>query len=304
VRSQYPQADYNKFTLKLNVKFSLIFLLISGLGLAVAGWVCFSFLRQSARIQVLQQAKLMMASAMSMRAYTTQQILPIIEGRSRRDAFLPQTVPAYAATESFNYLRKTYGDYTYREATLNPTNLRDRTLDWEADVVSFFRDNPKSIEFSGERDSANGRTLYLAQPIRAAPPCLECHSTPKNAPASMIKLYGTANGFGWRPGEVVGAQIVSVPMSVPLKLANDAFRALMFSLAGITVVTLLLLNIALSLTVVRPVSSLAAAADEISKGNVEVPELKFKGTVEIATLAEAFNRMHRSLARAIRMLEP
>jgi protein-histidine pros-kinase len=120
----------------------------------------------------------------------------------------------------------------------------------------------------------------------------------------MIKLYGTANGFGWRPGEVVGAQIVSVPMSVPLKLANDAFRALMFSLAGITVVTLLLLNIALSLTVVRPVSSLAAAADEISKGNVEVPELKFKGTVEIATLAEAFNRMHRSLARAIRMLEP
>ena len=288
--------------MKLLLKFSLIFLLVFGLGLAVAGWICYDFLQQNARNQVLQQAKLMMAAAMSMRTYTTEQIRPIIDMRSRREAFLPQTVPAYAATESFNYMRATYADYTYREATLNPTNLRDRAVDWEVDVVNIFRNDPKRDEFSGERDAANGRMLYLARPMRAAKSCLECHSTPQAAPASMIRFYGKTNGFGWKQDEVIGAQIVSVPMSVPVKMADDAYRRLMLSLVGVAALTLLMLNIVLSWTVVRPVSRIAAAADAISKGDMEVPELEDKGKDEIATLAQAFNRMYRSLKEAIRML--
>jgi len=289
--------------MKLLVKFSLIFVLVFGLGVAVAGWVCRSFLQDSARTQVLEQANLMMASALSMRTYTVQQIRPLIDTRSRKEAFLPQTVPSYAATVGFDYLRKTHPEYAYREATLNPTNPRDRAVDWEVDVVNIFRNDTKRTEFSGERESANGRMVYLARPIRAAQACLECHSVAKAAPASMIKAYGSANGFGWKLDEVIGAQIVSVPMSVPLKIANDGFRALMLSLAGIAAVTLLMLNVVLSITVVRPVSRFAAAADEISKGNMNVPELAVKGKDEIATLAEAFNRMHRSLAKAMRMLD-
>jgi len=289
--------------MKLLVKFSLIFLLVLGIGVSVAGWVCSRFLLQSARDQVLQQANLMMASAMAMRTYTVQQIRPIIDARSRKEAFLPQTVPSYAATTGFGFLQKTHGDYSYREATLNPTNLRDRAQDWEADVINIFRNDPKRPEFSGERDSANGRMLYLARPIRAAQACLECHSTPQAAPASMIKAYGAVNGFGWKLDEVVGAQIVSVPMAVPLKMAADAFRTLMISLAAVAMVTLFALNMVLSFAVVRPVSRLAAAADEISKGNMEVPELKVNTRDEIGVLAAAFNRMHRSLTAAMRMLE-
>lgn len=289
--------------MRLLVKFSLIFLCVFGVGLTIAGRICSNFLQQSARSQVMQQAKLMMASATSMRTYTSKQIRPIIDERSRKQAFLPQTVPAYAATESFNYLRTTYPDYTYREATLNPTNLRDRAVDWEADVINIFRNDAKRSEFYGERESADGRILYLSRPLRPAQACLECHSTPKEAPASMIRLYGTANGFGWKLDEVVGAQIVSVPLAVALKMADDAFRALMLSLVGVAVLTLLMLNIVLYWMVVRPVSRFASAADEISKGNMDVPELESKGKDEIATLAESFNRMHRSLARAISMLD-
>ena len=36
--------------------------------------------------------------------------------------FLPQTVPAYSAIETFARLQKKYPDFSYREATLNPTN--------------------------------------------------------------------------------------------------------------------------------------------------------------------------------------
>src|ERR1035438_2443391 len=204
--------------MRLLVKFSVIFLLVFGMGVAVAGWVCSSFLQRSARIQVLQQAKLMMAAAMSMRTYTTKQIRPLIDERSRKQTFFPQTVPAYAATESFNYLRITYPDYTYREATLNPTNLRDRAVDWETDVINVFRNDSKKTELHNTRDTPTGPALFLDRPLVPGPPCLECHDQPKGAPPAMIRAYGTANGFGWKNGETIGAQIVSVPMSVPIRM--------------------------------------------------------------------------------------
>ncbi len=84
----------------------------------------------------------MMETALSMRDYTTKQIKPLLIGEKTDTNLHPQIVPAYAATESFNYLRAKYPEYSYKEATLNPTNPRDRPADWEADVIRYFRDNP------------------------------------------------------------------------------------------------------------------------------------------------------------------
>jgi len=148
-----------------------------------------------------------------------------------------------------------------------------------------------------------GKSVYLASPLRAKKTCLECHSTPDVAPVAMIKQYGSANGFGWKENEVIGAQIVSVPVSLPEEMATRAFRQLIISLAAVGVVTLIVLNLVLFVTVVRPVTQFAWSADRISKGDMEVPELPIRGRDEISMLAGAFNRMHRSLSAAMRMLE-
>ena len=55
------------------------------------------------------------------------------------------------------------------------------------------------------------------------------------APASLLKLYGSNNGFGWKHDEIVGAQVVSVPMNVPVENANRAFYTFMLSLAAIVI---------------------------------------------------------------------
>jgi len=70
-------------------------------------------------------------------------------------------VPGYAATENFGYLRAQFPDYSYKEATLNPTNPRDRAVDWEADIVNAFRNQPNLKEYSGERESATGPALFF-----------------------------------------------------------------------------------------------------------------------------------------------
>lgn len=290
--------------MRLLIKFNLIFLVVFGLGMIPTGWLSYQFLRAEARDQVIQQAKLMMQASTSVRWYTTNQIKPLLETRKElRSDFLPQTVPAYGATEVFNHIHHAYPDYLYKEATLNPTNLRDRAVDWEADIVNQFRNDPGRKEFLGERDTPAGLSLFYARPITITnPACLECHDVPARAPASMLHQYGPNNGFGWKPNETVGAQIISVPDSLPARIADKGAKTLVTYLVIIAVLTLAVLDLVLYFSVLRPVARLSAMADDISKGNLGVSELPVSGKDEISMLARSFNRMHRSLARAMEIL--
>src|SRR5258706_14489177 len=256
--------------MKLLAKFSLIFTVVFGLGLCAAGCVSYELFQRNAREQVLYQAHLMMDSALATRMYTTERIKPALAGH-KDGVFRPETVPAFAATEIFNGLRKNYPNYSYKEATLNPTNLRDRAVDWEEDIIRIFRDRPASNKdlFEGERMTPAGKSGYLASPLRARASWLEGHSTPGGAPAARTKEDGPANGFGWKDGEVIGAQIVSVPVSLPEEMANRAFRQLMISLAVVGAVTLVGLNLVLVVTVVRPGGRVGVGGGQSSKGRGE-----------------------------------
>ncbi len=289
--------------MRLLLKFSAIFALVSCIGVAIIAWLSYRLMQEDARTQVLNQARLMMQAARSVRDYTTLQVKPLLAPAQKRDnTFLPQTVPAYAATENFNYLRAGFPDYSYKEASPNPTNPRDRAVDWESDIVNAFRNKPQLQELTGEREASTGPSLFFARPMRAGHDCLECHSLPANAPKAMVEIYGSANGFGWQEGSVIAAQIVSVPMSVPLQIARDAFRLQLIYLAVILLVSLIVMNLVLYFTIARPVAHLSDMADKISLGQFDVPELPIRGKDEIARLAGSFNRMRRSLVTAMRML--
>ena len=290
--------------MKLAIKCNVILLAIFGLGLGTAFFIARNYLLNSAREQVLEQARLMMETSSSTRKYTSEHIRPILDKYQRHSAaFYPESVPAFSATQMFAYLRRVYPEYTYKEATLNPTNPSDRAVDWEADIISLFRNPPALREFIGEREAPNGRLLYLARPIQAVESCLECHSTPAAAPPAMVTVYGRDNGFGWKLNEIIGAQIVSVPLSIAQNLARQALWRFMGALAGFAVVTLLLLNVALATAVIRPVMRISAAAIEVSKGNLSIGEVPVTGKDEIAMLADSLNRIQRSLVKAIRSLE-
>ena len=289
--------------MKLLLKINIIMVIVFLLGLAAAYTVADRLLLRNARAEIQDNARIMMESALAVRAYTVSQIKPLLDTQMRYK-FLPQTVPSYSATEYFNILRKTFPEYAYKEATLNPTNLRDRAVDWEVDVVNHFRENSDAKELTGERDTPTGRTLYLARPLRILDEkCLACHSSVSAAPQTMVDLYGTANGFGWQLKDVIGAQVVSVPYDLPLKRAAEALRNFVYMLIGLFLFQFVALNLLLALLVVRPVRRLAGIADEVSKGNMEAPDFPSKGGDEISTLGASFNRMRRSLVEAMKMLQ-
>jgi protein-histidine pros-kinase len=289
--------------MKLLFKFNLVFVIVFLIGLAATGLLTRKLLERNAQDEVLQQARFLFDKALAVRAYTSKQVAPLLETQMKY-AFLPQSVPAFSATEVMASLQKTHADYSYKEATINPTNPRDRAIDWEADVIGEFRKSSDAKEFIGQRDTPAGRALYIARPIKITDgACLRCHSTVDAAPRTLVDKYGPANGFGWQLNEVVGAQLVSVPMAVPLARAHDAWLLFMGMLSAVFATIAVVLNLMLWWLVIRPVMQLSGIADRVSLGELGAPAFNAAARDEIGRLAVSFSRMRKSLVQALRLLE-
>jgi len=297
-----PSARFKGDVMGLRLKFNLVLLVMFSLGLGTSAYISYQLLQRNARDEVQRSAGLMMEAALSMRAYTVGQVRPHL--RVVEDEFLPQSVPAFGATEIMNQMRKTHPDYTYKEAALNPTNPRNRATEWESDIINDFRNFSERKELAGTRLTPSGPSMFLARPLQIKDgACLVCHTNATIAPPAMVKVYGMNNGYGWKLGEVIGAQIVSVPMTVPIEKANHAFYVFVGSLAAVFVAVFIILNAMLSLLIVRPMRTMSAAADKISVGALDIPELAESGKDEVALLAKSFNRMRRSLEKALRLID-
>jgi hypothetical protein len=289
--------------MKLLAKFNLILLVVFGAGGILICELAYSFLISNARREVLAQGDLMMTSNGAVRDYTAKDLKPLLEQNPRHKVrFLAETVPFYAATTTFNNVRKSYPDYSYKEAALNPTNPEDRASDWEADVIRDLRDHPDRLRVVGERETAAGPALFIAHPIKVGTECMECHSTAAAAPRAMLAVYGSANGFDWKPNEIVGAQIISVPLSVPIAIANQAFRSLLIVLVLTLLVAIGAIDAGVYWFVIRPLRIVSERGDRISRGEKDVAPLVVSGKDEIASVTASFNRMQVSLSKALAML--
>jgi len=283
---------------RINLALGVVFLCAA----FIAGYSCRLILEENARRDVLTDAGLMMDSAGAVRAYTANEILPLLEQRMQ-ESFPPQSIPFYAATQHFLKLRERHPEYTYKEATLNPTNPRDRAADWEADIIQRFRNDSHAQEVVGERDTPMGRSLYLARPIRTEPECAACHGMPAAAPPSLLARYGRNNGFGWQDNEIIGAQVVSVPFASAAASAQRAFRGFMISLIAVFAAVFAVVNALLYALLVRPVRRIAHIADRLSVGDMSASAFPEHGPAEIASLVRSFNRMRTSLDKALRLLD-
>ncbi len=202
--------------LKLGKKFTILQLLVFLGGIAVSGAVFAVILNYNAQNQITSKAEVLLTTMNSVRNYTDTQVFPELAERLETE-FLPQSIPAYSAREVFEKLRtdKDLSEYFYKEATLNPSNLRDKADRFETEIVERFRENQNVKKLSGFRSVPSGELFYIARPLAVNQPrCLECHSTPDIAPKSMIERYGASNGFGWKLNEIIGAQVWSSPVQM------------------------------------------------------------------------------------------
>ena len=289
--------------LSLAVKFNVVFLIVFVVGFIASSLFANYLLQKSARDESLDKARMLMGAAAATSVYTSDQIVPLLENRLKFE-FLPQSIPAFAATEQLQQLLKSYPDFLYKEATLNPTNPRDRANGWETNVVNQLRSKPETKELIGERTEESGPSLFVAQPIQITDPaCLACHTSPETTPKTVVDRYGPLNGFGWKLNEIIGARLVSVPLDVPLQRARELLHTYMLSMLGIFAFLFCALNIMVHLFVTRRLRQMSALADRVSLGESDVPEMDVSGNDELARMGQSFARMRTSLVSAMNMLE-
>ena len=301
----------------LRFKFNLVLVLAFVVGLGLAALLSFQIVERNANEEVLQNAEIMIEAASAVRTYTSNEVAPLLsfevevqeeDAAERGDTdfrlFLPHSVPAFAAKANLELMLEDFEDFSYREAALEPTNPTDQADEFEIGIIAEFAADPELRELVREHEVDGEQFMVLARPISmTSESCLACHSVPARAPAAMLELYGEENGFGWEMNSVVAAQIVTVPMSVPLDRAESVFTFFMLTLASVFIVVLIILNVILQYVVIKPVLQMSDIAGRVSMGEGEVPEYIRPGKDEIASLSVSFNRMRRSLENAMKLLD-
>ena len=287
----------------LRFKFNAVLVIACLLGIASATALSYHVVQNAAVEEIKQQIRMLRANAKSVRAYTVQNIAPLLSDENDV-LFLPPTVTNYAARRVFDGFRKDFPDYEYKEAALNPTNPADLPNELEAVLIQEFRNDPDRVQATRIVARDGQDFLTMAFPITVSKPgCLRCHSTPEAAPPAMVDLYGPVNGFGWQLGETVGAQFISAPMSLAYDRARETSVILTSVLTMAFLLVLIVTNILLGRIVLTPVARMSEVAEQVSLGDFDVPEYTKGGRDEITSLSVSFNRMRRSLESAMRMID-
>ncbi|HEY9613961.1 c-type heme family protein [Allocoleopsis sp.] len=291
--------------LKLGTKLNLLLLLIFLGVVGTSGLALSKILGDNAKEKVASQAFLLLETMSSVRDYTATQVNPELAPRlEREDWFIPQTVPAYSAREVFEKLRKReqYSNFFYKEATLNPTNPRDKTDSFESSIVEKFRNQSALKEVTGFRSLPSGELFYVARPlVISEQSCLRCHSTPEQAPKSQLATYGRDNGFGWKLNEIIGARIISVPSSAVFNEARRLQILVIGSLSVFFLLAMIIINLFLKFAVTKPLKRMAQLSKQVSTGDMK-GEFEHSSHDEIGILAASLNRMKVSLEMAMNML--
>ncbi len=300
----------NRF--KLATKFTLLLSLVFVGAIVVSGVAFSHVLEQKAESEISYRSQILVETMNSVRAFTNKNISPLLMPMvETQPTFVPETIPSFAVREVFENLRKNedYKDFFYKDALLNPTNLRDKADEFEASLTKRFQSEPDLKNISGFRDSVGEKLFYSARPFSVKnATCLRCHSTPGVAPKSHVASYGSENGFGWKLHEVLGSQVIYVPASQVFNDANRASLLIMTIFVGIFALVILLINYLLKRNVLQPIKPMAQLAQKISMGEVSAEEAAefeheklapiVKRNDELGQLARVFQRMvHEIYAR-------
>ena len=174
----------------LKTKFNLLLSIVFLAGILVGGITLWRILNQRAQAEITSQGLILIESMNAVRRYTSGHIQPLLSDRlTTEDEFLAETVPAYSASAVFADFqrREEHANFRYKEAAPNPTNPDHLADSFETELVAFMQQDASLTEISNFRNLDGRRVYYIARPLSVtAESCLYCHSTPENAPASLI----------------------------------------------------------------------------------------------------------------------
>ncbi len=293
--------------MKLGAKFTLVLLLVFIGGIGISGYALSEVLIHKSEEYIADKGLVLMQTMNSVREYTNTHVSPLLAPDTKnQEKFRPETIPSFSVREVFENFRKTieYKNFLYKDAALNPTNMRDKADQFESKIIEQFRKNLGVQQISGYRSFMRQQSMYSARPITITKQsCLACHSTVDIAPKNMLNTYGSKHGFGWKLNQIIGTQIIYVPATDVFESARRSFSLVMGIFVGIFAVVIILINFLLKRTVIQRIEPMAKLAQKLSSDEIssdEDKEFESVGLAKIAMRSDELGQLGRIFQRMVR----
>jgi len=247
---------------------------------------------------VSQQVALALEFNLAIRDYAANKIRPVMEELLGKDGFMLETMStSFISRSIFEEVRKKFPDYIIRFASEDPRNPVNKANSDEQRMMQYFRTHREASEWTGEVQFDGKRYLARFVPKWVKPDCLRCHGDPKDAPATLLKRYGSTASFHKTVGDVAGLDTVAIPLDkMHAALMSETRKQSLVLVMGLALLFGSVIGV-FRFVVTRRLGSMAhhfrtmAAHPESSS----LKPLEVGGTDEIGVVGAAFNELVEQL---------
>jgi HAMP domain-containing protein len=288
--------------MSLRKRFAAMLIIIFFISLPLVGTAAYFVLQKNINEAVFEQATFFLNTMETIRQHVGKVMRPVAQENmpGKFDVRLMST--SYAARGVAERMKDKFPEYTFQHISVNPRNNLNRANAFEQGVIQSFANNRNIPEATGFVSKGDTEYFYVARAVVSENSCMQCHSSPDVAPKEVVSTYGTTAAFGWQPNQVIASLIVYVPTKLAKTHAFQALLTFMGLYAAVFIVILVMIDRVIVSSIIKPIETFAATADEVSKGNFE-KDFTAASNDEIKTLAEAFKRMKISIIASMNMIE-
>ena len=221
----------NTFNLRFKFIIGLVMFALA-LGLCI-GVIMYFHIDSLMKSEISQRSRMLLAQSDAVQDYVKSELRPEMFNTLPPGRFVIKAMSSsYISREIMDRLSiKDASEYHYRRVSRNPRNPASAPDHQEAKLIRFFNENPER-SFWEDNALVQGKEYRLvARPVTFKESCMNCHGHPRNAPAELLDMYGSTNGFGYTVGEVGGVVVAGFPVeqiTAPAKEVTLQYLSLYF----------------------------------------------------------------------------
>ncbi|WP_291322569.1 DUF3365 domain-containing protein [Desulfonatronospira sp.] len=190
----------------------------------VSAFVIYFHQKRELESRALASSELVMGGIEASRRYVSEELRPKMYELMGEDHFVREAMStSYVGRSVMERFAPELPGIRYRRVAVNARNPDYEASIIEQDMIRYFQDNRDKQEWQGIMDHDGYAHFHRFKPVVFHQECLHCHGRAEDAPAELIKMYGSERGFGRSQGEIAG--VVSVDMPVHEALSQVKERA-------------------------------------------------------------------------------
>ena len=243
---------------------------------------------------------------LSIRKYVAHNIRPLMYELLGQNEFIPSAMStSYISRTIFEDVRKNFPDYIIKFSSDNPRNPVNKAGPEELKIIKHFNKQPHLKIWKGVIKIKGNQYMGIFSARRMETSCLRCHGDPKDAPNSLIEKYGDKAGFHRPIGEIIGMDVVAIPLGKITEGLWDKSKNISFLTIGALLLFFLSTVVVMRFVIIKRIQRVAGHFGKITsqKNYVHIEPIKIEGKDEISQMAKGFNLLVGELSQFYVALE-